>query len=682
MPQKESSLVLNFLLRFFPVAFFLSFTAFYLVQYQENLILKKISDREQGIVSMERTVIEAKLSSHVSDAVFLAKLTQNSLHKYFDERSLREELAKDFKNFSGARGVYDQIRYIDRTGMEFVRINLIQKGPWRVPDEELQDKSGRYYFTKGLRAKSEVYISRFDLNMEGGAIEKPFKPMLRFSTPVVDDAGAIRGVIVLNYLGRYILDYVRKASEKSEGRIFIVNPDGYWLVGPERKDEWGFMVQDREGQKISNLYPETWALMSNMADGQFANREGLFTFRTLSPFRPDLQSVGKGHQGEADETWKIISVVPPRFLTLPWRKAAAGGTLVILIVLGGGAWFWVKAKAREKKSLLALEESENTFRTVTNSVRDAIVMIDGSGRVSFWNTAASNLFGFEYDEVMGMDLHDLIAPAHMEEEIAAGLDGFNKEGTGHFFEGVHELPGRRKDGSEFIAELSVNYLEMDGDRFALGTVRDITRRKQAEVEIRRLNEDLDHRVRKRTVELEQANRDLEERGVELKKLSHAIEQSPAIVVITDLDGTIQYVNPAFETTTGYTRKEAVGQNPRILKSGVHPTEYYKTLWDTITSGSDWSGELVNKRKDGAIYWESTTISPIRNESGEITHYIAVKEDISQRKRMETEMKQNLEDLERFSSIVVGREERMIQLKQEVNEMKERLGEKAKYKIVQ
>jgi len=682
MRKIDSMLVLDFLKRFLPVALVLPIAAFYLVHYQETLIRKKISEREQGIVSMERAVVEANLSSHLSDAIFLAKLTQNSLNKYFDELSLREELSKDFKNFSGIRGVYDQIRYIDRSGMEFVRINLTQKGPWRVPNEELQDKSGRYYFTKGLRAKSEVYISRFDLNVENGLIEKPHKPMLRFSTPVFNDAGEIEGVIVLNYLGKHLLDYIRKVSKKSDGHVFIVNPDGYWLVGPNPWDEWGFMFKDRQNLSISFRYPKAWAEISTRANGQVLSAEGLFTFRTISPLSDSLQNLGREHKGEADETWKIISVVPLRALRFPWRSTVSGITVFLMFLFGSGIWFWVRAKAREKESLLALEESENTFRTVTNSVRDAIVMLDESGRVSFWNSAASDLFGFQRDEIMGMELHDFIASGQMKDQITAGMNGFRKKGTGHLFEGVHELPARRKDGSEFIAELSVNYLEMDGARFALGTLRDITHRKQAEDEIRGLNEDLDKRVRQRTTDLELANRELQDRGTELKKLSHAIEQSPAIVVITDIEGIIQYVNPAFTRTTGYTRQEAVGQNPRILKSGEHSPEFYKRLWDTITNGDVWSGEFANKKKDGELYWEKTAISPTRNEAGDITHFIAVKEDITERKQMETEMQRNLEDLERFTSIIIGREERMIQLKQEVNEMMERNGKKGKYKIVQ
>ncbi len=118
---------------------------------------------------------------------------------------------------------------------------------------------------------------------------------------------------------------------------------------------------------------------------------------------------------------------------------------------------------------------------------------------------------------------------------------------------------------------------------------------------------------------------------QLRKLSQAVEQSPASVVITNLEGIIEYVNPKFSEITGYTPEEAIGQNPRVLKSQMHPEEHYRVLWDTICSGKAWRGEFLNKKKNGVLFWEAAIISPIKNEKGEITHYLAVKEDITEQK---------------------------------------------------
>ena len=132
---------------------------------------------------------------------------------------------------------------------------------------------------------------------------------------------------------------------------------------------------------------------------------------------------------------------------------------------------------------------------------------------------------------------------------------------------------------------------------------------------------------------------------QLRKLSRAVEQSHNTIVITDLDAKIEFVNPAFTRATGYSFEEAYLENPSVLKSEEHDDVFYQAMWDTLTSGEVWQGELYNKRKDGSCYWEFATISPVKDEKGETTHYVAVKEDISKRKEIEIELIQSREQAE-------------------------------------
>lgn len=126
---------------------------------------------------------------------------------------------------------------------------------------------------------------------------------------------------------------------------------------------------------------------------------------------------------------------------------------------------------------------------------------------------------------------------------------------------------------------------------------------------------------------------------ELCSLRTAVEQTGNTVVLTNTEGAIEYVNPAFEETTGYSSCEAIGRNPRVLKSGEQDAAFYRDLWATISSGNIWRGEFHNKRKDGTLYWESATLSPVFNENGEIARYVAIKEDITDRKNREAVIKQ-------------------------------------------
>jgi PAS domain S-box-containing protein len=167
-----------------------------------------------------------------------------------------------------------------------------------------------------------------------------------------------------------------------------------------------------------------------------------------------------------------------------------------------------------------------------------------------------------------------------------------------------------------------------------------------------------HDAEGRVVALEGISRDVTQRvkaEETLRQLSAAVEQSPASVVITDTAGNIEYVNPAFTRLTGYSPEEVKGQNPRILKSGELPRKTYEELWKTITSGAEWRGEMLNRKKNGELYWEYASISAIVDEQGRPTRFLAVKEDITERKRAEDELHRTQEQLLQSQKIeAVGR----------------------------
>ena len=160
----------------------------------------------------------------------------------------------------------------------------------------------------------------------------------------------------------------------------------------------------------------------------------------------------------------------------------------------------------------------------------------------------------------------------------------------------------------------------------------------AQMALEDLNANLENQVQAQTVAVRESER-------RVRKLSMAVEQSVESIVITDLDGTIEYVNEAFVSITGYSRAEAVGRNPRMLNSGRTPPERYAALWKALRAGQNWQGEFVNRRKDGSLYIESATLSPIRDDAGRITHYLAVKQDITEQKRMAAELEQHQRHLE-------------------------------------
>ncbi|MDO8127645.1 MAG: EAL domain-containing protein [Candidatus Brocadiales bacterium] len=180
----------------------------------------------------------------------------------------------------------------------------------------------------------------------------------------------------------------------------------------------------------------------------------------------------------------------------------------------------------------------------------------------------------------------------------------------------------------------IKRLTTDVERFASGDIKartDVTRRDEIGGLAKGFNV--------MAGELEKEITGRERREVALRKLSLAVEQSPNVVLITDAQGSIEYVNPRFTQVTGYAPEEVIGKNPRILKSGKTPPEVYKRLWETITSGGEWRGEFCNKKKNGELYWESAVISPIKNAEGVITHFVGSAEDTTERKQAEEKLNQ-------------------------------------------
>jgi len=170
-----------------------------------------------------------------------------------------------------------------------------------------------------------------------------------------------------------------------------------------------------------------------------------------------------------------------------------------------------------------------------------------------------------------------------------------------------ELLARRKDSSIFPVEISLSPLDTEAGLFTMAAIRDITERKQLEAKLR--------------------------------LQATALEATVNAILITDLKGVIQWVNPAYTQLTGYSFVESIGQTPHLIRSGRHNAAFYETLWNTINSGSVWDGEIINRRKDGSEYFEHQSITPVRDERGEISHFIAIKQDITQRRQAEQALRE-------------------------------------------
>jgi two-component system, sensor histidine kinase and response regulator len=258
------------------------------------------------------------------------------------------------------------------------------------------------------------------------------------------------------------------------------------------------------------------------------------------------------------------------------------------------------------RDITARKQAETDLRTVLEEAGDAIWITNAEGRFLYANPSACALTQFSFDDWLEMHIPDAIAEQH-QADIPAHLAQLQ---TVKFLR--REWLMRCKGGGSITMELTTEHLP---DGRYLGVGRDLTEKHRTEAQLR--------------------------------KLSLAVEQSPESIVITDINARIEYVNDAFLRVTGYSRDEVLGQNPRMLHSGKTPPGNYAALWAALSQGQPWKGEFQNQRKDGSEYVEFAIITPIRQPDGRITHYVAVKEDITAKKRIGAELdiyRHHLEEL--------------------------------------
>ena len=256
---------------------------------------------------------------------------------------------------------------------------------------------------------------------------------------------------------------------------------------------------------------------------------------------------------------------------------------------------------RRKRLDRALRRSRDQWEKTFDAIDDIVTLQDPDMRIVRANRAASRSFGVEPPELIGKHCYEFFRGSH------APCRGCPVSGTLDDRQKHTALISHEQNGRIYTVSCSPLFDERGTLEYLVHTATDITE----------------------TVQLKE----------DRMRMAAAIEQASESVIITGVDGTIQYVNPAFERLSGYSREEAVGQNPRILKSGHHNSAFYRKMWDTITQGYVWRGHIVNRKKDGTLFEEDASISPVRDSTGRITNYVAVKRDVTREVSLERQLHQ-------------------------------------------
>lgn len=277
--------------------------------------------------------------------------------------------------------------------------------------------------------------------------------------------------------------------------------------------------------------------------------------------------------------------------------------LAFTVMLGLGTWLRENDRRQREQAMEALQKQRAYLQKIMDSIQSPLYVVDARNyRIRLANQAAREMGLVEERTTCYALTHRRAEPCDGIEHPCP-LQHVRTKRRPYTTEHIHY----RADGSAYYAEVH-GYPIFDDNGEVIEMVEysvDVTERKRAEAEIR--------------------------------KLQQAVEHAASGVIITDPHGVIEYVNPSFEQMTGYRREEVLGKTPRLLKSGKHPPEFYAELWRTIRSGQIWQGELINRRKDGTLYWEFQTIAPILNSEGKITHFVGIKLDITRQKELEQQL---------------------------------------------
>ena len=257
-------------------------------------------------------------------------------------------------------------------------------------------------------------------------------------------------------------------------------------------------------------------------------------------------------------------------------------------------------KQAELEAISYLDSKNKLHRFYLDNIDVGAFLIENATIMDV-SSYGAQMLGYKQEELIGQS-PTFVVSQRSKENVARRVKHGNEE--------AYESEGIRKNGSTFPMLVRGRELVYEGRNVRLTTLMDLSERKRAESELR--------------------------------KLSRAVEQSPAAIFISGTDGTIEYVNAKFSEYTGYSEEESIGQNPRLLSSGDTPPEVYSQLWETILAGDIWRGEIKDKRKDGSMIWASATIAPVKDDEGIISHYISSHEDISRRKEAELALQDALE----------------------------------------
>jgi PAS domain S-box-containing protein len=409
--------------------------------------------------------------------------TQNAMNS--DNPETFKLLQKSLLTLARRNPVYDQVRWIDETGLEKIRISRGQNGPYIEARQQLQDKSQRYYFkAANSLVPGELYASKIDLNVEHGKTELPLKPVLRLATPVMDFEGNRRGIIIINMLMAPVFASVQILEKTNNtGNYILLNQHGDLIHGSIYTP--GIKEINNSATNFSIVNPAVWESISTSESGHLELSDGIWTWKTISSlknltsFKPYITEGKFGTDKLIEGEFSLIFVVQrPLSFLLKMRRdirvSTFSGVFVALAVYGVSLFFYLSGNFRARlaeleaayasghaANMTRLKEHEERFRRLVESSSVGQLVVDSEGKIEISNATVEQMLGYEKDELTGSTVETLL-PANKQQDHVAFREDFMKNPRPRKMGEGRELEALRKDGTKIPVEIGLNpYTDKD-----------------------------------------------------------------------------------------------------------------------------------------------------------------------------------------------------------------------------
>ncbi len=569
-----------------------------LYQREASAIEQRWREREQSRLNVLANFVHSSLQPAVADLQLLA---DGDGIQAFLVTGAPSDLARAVRRaafISRLRSDYDQVRFLDLTGREVLRVN---HGGVSVAEAALQDKSDRPYFKRAVALKpGQVYVSALDLNVEGGRVERPLKPVLRFAAPVFDGTGTTRGIYVINYLGQNLIERLQTAVPLYSHRLRLLDARGYWVKGSEATREWGFQASEAP----------LWARVAREGQGQASRAGGLFTWMHLLPqefshadgveiVSEDVPFLVLASEIQAPEFDGFFADLKRTFLVL---------TLGLLVLATSSAWF-LHGRTR---ALGSLRDSEENLSVTLHSIGDGVLATDTAGTVTRMNEVAERLTGWSQAAAQGRPIAEVFRIVNEDTREPAHIPVADVLATGELRSLETHTILVARDGSErAIADSAAPIRNADGGILGVVLVfRDVTAESAARAALR------ESEARYRTL-----FDSIDEGFCILEVLFDANQKA--------VDYRFLEVNPSFEKQSGL--RDAVGRTMRSFAPDLE--EYWFETFGRIAL----TGEATRFKNRAEPLQRSFEMYAFRLGDPAARHVAVLFVDITERERAQAEL---------------------------------------------